>query len=110
MKIKLVHVLSFCGATAVVIGLCADPKDTNSPVVHSQEIRAQINQQAFAEGVRFGLLAKQRNQDIMDVNVLTQIAYALFTQQQQILAQQAKAHTNAPVAVTNAAPTNATEP
>lgn len=80
--------------------------DTNSPAVHAKEIQAQINQQAFAEGVRFGLIAKQRNQDIMDIRALTQIAYSLFSQQQQAMEQQRVAKVPAS---TNAAPTNAVQ-
>ena len=57
------------------------------PQLQSQAV-PNINQQSFVAGVRFGLLAKQRNQDIMDLGALAQIGYGLFMQEQAILAQQ----------------------
>lgn len=93
-------VLILCAIACMV----ATQSDTNTPAVHAREIQAQINQQAFVEGVRYGLLAKQRNQDIMDINALVQIAYSLFVQQQQTLAQQKAAQA---AAITNAPSTNA---
>lgn len=47
---------------------------------------------SFQEGVQFGLIARQRNQDVDDVRVLVQLAYRLWhqawMQQQAIMAQQ----------------------
>lgn len=101
---------------AAVLILCAiacmvGRSDTNTPPVHTKEIQAQISQQAFAAGVQFGLIAKQRNPDVGDLGAVVQIAYALFVQQQQALAQQKAAQAvaviNAPS--TNAVPTNAVQ-
>lgn len=100
MKYPIVTLISL----VVIAPIAVSFSDTNAPAVHAKEIQAQINQQAFAQGVRFGLLAKQKNMEILDANLLTQIAWSLFVYHQQALEQQRA--TKVP-SETNAAPTNA---
>lgn len=89
---------------AVTAKLCSQP--TNPPAKLQSVEAAKRPTPTFADGVQFGLIAMQRNQDVRDLQTLTQIAFGLWQQNVQALArqQQARMATNAP---TNSASTNA---
>lgn len=92
--------------------LCSQP--TNPPAKLQSSEAAKRPAPTFADGVQFGLIAMQRNQDVRDLQTLTQIAFGLWQQNVQALARQQQARmatnvvpTNSPQATNSAASTNA---
>lgn len=98
---KFTIIMAFVVLGAVTAKLCSQP--TNPPAKLQSTEAAKRPSPTFADGVQFGLIAMQRNQDVRDLQTLTQIAFGLWQQNVQALARQQQARV-----ATNAAPTNST--